>query len=71
MSRDRADWSCPECQSSDVYRKKGATFECRDCGQQIHESVGASADTLERLSERDDAAGDIARTLLETGGVSE
>ncbi|WP_390884086.1 eL43 family ribosomal protein [Halapricum hydrolyticum] len=71
MMNERADFSCPSCNSSDVFRDSGSIFECRNCGERIHEAVGENADALERLSDRHDDAGAIARTLLETGGVSE
>lgn len=71
MMNERANWSCPSCNSSDIFRESGSIFECRNCGEQVHEAVAENADALQRLSDRNDNAGQIARTLLETGGVSE
>lgn len=68
---DRADFSCPSCESSDIFRESGSTLECRDCGQRVHEAVADKADVLSRLSDRDDDVAAIAERLLETGGVSQ
>lgn len=72
MSRaDRADWCCPQCESSDVFHALGPRFECEDCGKVVHESVGEIAAELEDLARgNDDVAAEIADRLLETGGVS-
>lgn len=67
----RADYSCPSCNSSDVFRDGTNEFLCRDCGERIHEAVAEHADALARLSDRDDKAGAFAQKLLETGGIEE
>lgn len=71
MIGERADWSCSNCESSDLFRENGPKFKCQSCGRTVHEGVGQSADTLARLAERDDDAGAIAQKLLETGGIAE
>jgi len=68
---ERANYNCPSCESSDLFRKKGNTFECENCGQQVHEAVADNADVLNRLQDREDKAGEIAEKLLETGGVDQ
>jgi ribosomal protein L37AE/L43A len=67
---ERADWSCPSCNSSDVFRDGKSRFECRDCGEQVHEAVIDASESLQRLAKRDDKVGQIAQRLLDTGGVA-
>lgn len=67
---DRANWSCPGCESSDVFRDGGNIFECQSCGERVHEAVGDNADVLVELAQRKDMAGRIADRLLETGGLA-
>ena len=71
LAETRADWCCPDCDSSDVFRDGAKVYECRDCGERTHEAVAGCQDSLERLADRDDDVGAIARQLLETGGVQE
>lgn len=67
----RANYNCPSCGSSDVFQTDGSIYECRPCGNRIHEGVLDAADSLRSLAERDDNAGTIAAHLLETGGVTD
>jgi ribosomal protein L37AE/L43A len=69
---ETADYSCPECGHSTLPRDNTPMprFRCERCGNVVHEAVARNVDLLERLSERDDVAGDLARQLLETGGVA-
>lgn len=70
MTGERADYSCPKCESSDVFRNGGKVYECHECGAKVHEAVLGEVDTLEELAKRGDRVGAIADRLLETGGVS-
>lgn len=67
---DRANWCCPSCDSSDVFREGGKIFECRYCGEQIHEGILENENSLEQLANRDDKVGAFAHRLLETGGIA-
>ncbi|NHN41843.1 hypothetical protein G9C85_09395 [Halorubellus sp. JP-L1] len=69
-SSDRANWSCPSCESSDVFREGGKVFECRSCGEQIYECILEHSETLQNLAEREDEVGALAGQLLETGGIA-
>lgn len=62
---DRADFNCPNCDSSDVYRVNGSDrFKCETCGQVTLEAVGLRQDELEELAESDLAAAELAEMLL-------
>lgn len=67
---DRANWCCPSCDSSDVFCEGGKVFECRSCGERVHECILECSETLQQLAERDDQVGVFADRLLETGGVA-
>ncbi len=67
----RANYCCPSCDSSDIVSVSQSTYECRDCGQQVHEAIAENKELLDRLKSREDKAGEIAETLLETGGIDE
>jgi len=71
IAESRADFCCPECDSSDVHRDGAKVFECRQCGERVHEAVEECRDSLERLADRDDDVGWFARRVLDTGGVSD
>lgn len=67
---ERANYSCPDCGSSDLVRDRGKIFECLRCGETVHEGVLGELDSLQVLAERDDTVGTLATQLLETGGVA-
>lgn len=67
----RADYNCPECGTSDVFRDGKKVYVCRACGMKVHEGVLQYGDSLQNLAERDDMVGAFATRLLETGGVAE
>jgi uncharacterized Zn finger protein len=39
---ERSDWSCPYCDSSDVFRADGDLYECERCGLRTSEAREAS-----------------------------
>lgn len=65
MSRERADFDCPRCDSSDILRVNGSDrFRCEDCGQETLEKVGKNREELEELADSDLPVADLAETLL-------
>jgi hypothetical protein len=50
MTGERADWCCPSCDSSDVFRADGDVFQCDRCGLETSEAREA---TLNRDSDGD------------------
>ena len=69
MSRERANFDCPACESSDVFRVNGSDrFECEDCGQVTLEQVGEKRDLLETLATSDLPISKEAELLLRGGG---
>lgn len=69
---ETADYSCPGCNGHLVRDNTSAKrFRCQDCERRVHEAVVENVDTLRRVAEIDGGSADIARRLLETGGVKE
>lgn len=72
MARELAEYGCPGCSGQLVRDNTSAPrFRCESCEAKVHEAVAENADALSRLADRGDGVGDIARRLLETGGVSQ
>lgn len=68
QDRDRANFNCPRCESSDVYRVNGSNrFKCEDCGQTTLEQVGEKRELLEDLAASDLAIAEKAELLLRGG----
>lgn len=42
MTGERSDWSCPSCDSSDVFRADGDLFRCERCGLETSEAREAT-----------------------------
>jgi len=66
MSEGRADFPCPSCDSTDVFRADGTdgTYECRRCGQRTHERIEENREALEALADTDLPVADVAQTLV-------
>lgn len=43
MNGERSNWSCPGCNSSDVFRESGDLFRCNQCGTETSEAREARA----------------------------
>jgi hypothetical protein len=66
MSPERADFCCPACDDSDIFRVEGTdgTYECRACDMRTHEEIEAHRDQLAALADGDGPAGEVAALLL-------
>lgn len=68
MTRERANWNCPSCESADVFRVNGSNrFKCDKYNQVTLEQVGEKRDLLEDLAESDLAIAEKAELLLRGG----
>lgn len=69
MSGERANFDCPRCDSSEVYRVNGSDrFKCENCGLETLEKVGNHIDELQALAESDLPASELAELLLRGKG---
>jgi len=68
---ERADFCCPECDSSEMRRVSGTdgTYECQQCGERTHEKIENAREDLEALAQSDNPAGELAALLI--GGESD
>jgi hypothetical protein len=66
MSPERADFCCPQCDDSDIFRVEGTdgTFECRRCNHRTHVKIERHRDQLAALADGDGPAGEVAALLL-------
>jgi len=62
----RADFSCPSCDSSDIFRvgNTDGTYECQQCGERTHEKIEAARQDLEDLADSDSPASKLAAKLV-------
>ena len=63
---DRANFACPNCDSSRIFRLTGTDglYECFECCQKTHEKVEECRDDLEELASSDNPAGELAALLV-------
>ena len=66
MSGKRANFACPACDSSDLFRVTATdgTYECAKCGERTHEKIERHRDDLETLADSDSPAGELAALLV-------
>jgi tRNA(Ile2) C34 agmatinyltransferase TiaS len=67
-----ANYKCPSCNGRlDKANRAGSKYDCRDCGETVHEAVARAAAEgwLQSLADGDDKSAEYAQRLLDTGGV--
>jgi predicted RNA-binding Zn-ribbon protein involved in translation (DUF1610 family) len=66
VTRERADFNCPSCEGSAIFRVEGTdgTYECQACGNRTHERIERHREELAEVAECDLPVADVAQLLL-------